>query len=304
MNWTKLGLVYTPTGTLSWARTHAWLPAPARLDGNRFRIFIGTRDSEGRTHTGYVDWDANDPATILGCSGAPVISPGPAGHFDESGALPSCLVEDEGRLLMYYTGRSEGRRRPIFYSSIGLAISYDGGHTFSRGSAAPIMERSQHDPTLVASPCVLREPGRWRMWYVSGLGWEEREDGPHSRYHVKYAESDDGVNWSRDGQVSLELKRGESNIARPCVMRDGGVYRAWYPYDAGQGYRIGYAESEDGVRFTRLDHLGGLDVSPAGWDSKATCYPWVVRVDARLYMLYNGNDFGREGFGIAVAKAS
>lgn len=69
-------------------------------------------------------------------------------------------------------------------------------------------------------------------------------------------------------------------------------------------YRIGYAESDDGKRWTRIDEAVGFDVSPEGFDSEMICYPHVVQHENRLYMFYNGNGFGREGIGLAVAEDS
>src|SRR5690242_21129106 len=40
----------------------------------------------------------------------------------------------------------------------------------------------------------------------------------------------------------------------------------WYSYK-GADYRIGYAESKDGLRWKRLDEKAGIDVSPGGFDS-------------------------------------
>ena len=54
---------------------------------------------------------------------------------------------------------------------IGCAISDDGGETFRKVSPAPVLGRSAVDPFLTASPSVLYDEGRWRMWYVSTTGW-------------------------------------------------------------------------------------------------------------------------------------
>ena len=32
------------------------------------------------------------------------------------------------------------------------------------------------------------------------------------------------------------------------------------------------------------------------------CYPHVFSCDNQVYMLYNGNAFGRQGFGVAVME--
>jgi hypothetical protein len=161
------------------------------------------------------------------------------------------------------------------------------------------MGRAEVDPWMVSSPCVLHDAGRWRMWYLSGLDWREERGVLHSRYHIKYAESQDGVLWRRDGLVALELGPGETNIARACVRRRRDGYEAWYSLNSGSGYRIGYAESADGLVWQRLDERAGIGLSASGWDSTALAYPWVFEHAGRRLMLYNGNGFGRDGFGLA-----
>ncbi len=44
----------------------------------------------------------------------------------------------------------------------------------------------------------------------------------------------------------------------------------------------------------------GLDVSSSGWDSEMVEYPFVFDHSGSRYMLYNGNSYGKTGFGIAV----
>jgi hypothetical protein len=234
-------------------------------------------------------------------SADPLLAPGPLGGFDDHGVYPASIVEHDGRLLLYYIGWNPGARPPLFYATIGLATSDDGGETFVKHGAAPLIGRSEVDPLLVTSPCVVHDEGRWRMWYVSGLRWEQRDDALYSYYHVRYAESADGIDWHRDGRVALDLRGPERNIARPCVVRDGGGWRVWYSVSGDAGYDIGYAESEDGLIWDRRDDLAGIERSPSGWDSEALAYPWVVPDGERLVMFYNGNGYGRDGFGVATA---
>jgi hypothetical protein len=75
----------------------------------------------------------------------------------------------------------------------------------------------------------------------------------------------------------------------------------WYSF-RGQAYRIGYAESEDGRQWKRLDSHVGIDVSTTGWDSEMIEYPFVFDHKGQRYMLYNGNGFGKTGFGLAVLE--
>ena len=68
------------------------------------------------------------------------------------------------------------------------------------------------------------------------------------------------------------------------------------------GYRMGYAESQNGLNWERMDEKVGIDVSATGWDSEMIQYPYVFNHKNKKYMLYNGNDYGKEGAGLAVLE--
>lgn len=300
--WTKLGLLIRPDGR-GWMRSHAANPFVLPLSDTRFRVYFSARDERQRSHTGWAEIDTSTriPA-VVAVSRSPVLAPGPLGYFDDHGVYACSIVPQEGAHHLYYVGWNPGKHDPMFYASIGLAVSRDGGLSFEKTSRAPILSRTDDDPWMVSACCVLYDAGRFRMWYISGIGWEEWPDGRlTSRYHVKYAESDDGVSWRRDGRVAFALDGNETNIARPCVMLDRGKYRAWFPVEAGEGYRISYAESDDGVVWTRCAETAPVAPSGSGWDADAVTYPWVFRTAGRLLMLYNGSAFGRDGIGVAEA---
>jgi ribosomal protein L24E len=88
-------------------------------------------------------------------------------------------------------------------------------------------------------------------------------------------------------------------MSKPCVLKDGEVYKMWF-CSRGERYRIRYAESPDGLVWTRIGAQDKIDVSSEGWDSDMIEYPCVFDHGARRYLLYSGNGYGREGFGIAV----
>ena len=54
--------------------------------------------------------------------------------------------------------------------------------------------------------------------------------------------------------------------------------------------------------WTRKDGEAGIEVSLEGWDSEMISYPFVFNNGEDLIMLYNGNGFGKTGFGYAVWK--
>ncbi len=81
-----------------------------------------------------------------------------------------------------------------------------------------------------------------------------------------------GIEWERKGIVCIDFKSDdEYAISRPCVLKEDGIYKMWYSY-RGEIYRIGYAESNDGLQWERKDEEAGLVVSESGWDSERSCY--------------------------------
>jgi hypothetical protein len=139
------------------------------------------------------------------------------------------------------------------------------------------------------------------MWYGSNLGWGAAQTD--MLHVIKRAESRDGIAWARDGAVALGFRgQGEFALSRPCVLKEAGRYRMWYSFRVDR-YRIGYAESCDGRCWTRMDERAGIDVSPSGWDSESIEYPHVFDHAGMRYMLYNGNGYGKTGFGLAVLES-
>lgn len=229
---------------------------------------------------------------------SPILSPGRPGLFDDSGCSLGCVVRlADGRHYIYYAGWNLGVTVP-WMNYIGLAV-YDMEHgECIKFSDIPVLDRSHTDYLSMSYPCVRREGGKFRMWYGSNVRWGAREKDMN--HVIKYAESVDGIHWDRDGTVCIQGD-GEEEYAfsRPSVLYEGGIYKMWYSY-RGKRYRIGYAQSLDGIVWERMDREAGMDVSDTGWDSEMTGYPAVFRYGEDVFMLYCGNGYGSTGFGIAL----
>jgi len=299
MEWIKKGLIVQATGKLGWMVTHATVPFAENIGEDLCRIYFSGRDRLNRSLIGYAEVNLNEPQNILYITEKPVLGLGALGCFDDNGVTPSWVVDHEGSKYLYYIGWNRGSTVRMSLIA-GLAISHDGGKTFTRYSKGPLLERTDMEPlSILTAPCVLIEGDLWRMWYVSGVEWVHK-DLP--RYNIKYAESEDGIHWERKGVVCLDFKsKNENALARPCVIKEDGIYKMWYSYK-GESYRIGYAESEDGVTWARKDEEAGIDVSESGWDSQMIEYAFVFKHKDKKYMLYNGNDYGKEGIGLAIMK--
>jgi hypothetical protein len=282
---------------IPWATSHAALPVADLLDDGRLRIYFSTRDEASRSKIASVDLDLSSPDDAQ-FRLDPVVDLGELGTFDDSGVTTACLVKAGDRRYLYYSGWTTGVTVP-FYFYVGCVVSDDEGRSWSRVSQAPLLDRDPVDPYLTASPAVLIENGTWRMWYVSGTGWTVKNGRPQHHYHLKYAESDDGINWRRTGRVCIDYRdKAEYAIARPSVIKDGDCYRMWF-CARGASYRIFYAESHDGLDWERYDEPV-VEASSSGWDSEMQAYPLVFDYAGRRHMLYNGNGYGATGIGLAA----
>ena len=122
-------------------------------------------------------------------------------------------------------------------------------------------------------------------------------------YDLKYQESPNGITWQDEGVPSLAATNSdEYGFGRPWIVpRDANTYQLFYSIRKRslRAYRLGYAESKDGLHWIRKDDEMGLDVSPGSFDSDAIMYSAVITVGEKTYCFYNGNDFGRDGFAVA-----
>lgn len=302
MRWKKLGWIFNARGDVPWMTSHAMIPTADHLAGDEYRIYFSPRDHENRSNIGWLDIDLKDPTRVLRVSTEPILTYGELGGFDDSGALASWIVNHDRKKYLFYIGYNIGVT-VIFRNYIGLALSHDDGRSFQKQFRAGIIDRSHIDPLLAVTPCVLKEGDVWRMWYTTGVRWEPAAEGkPKHFYHIKYAESNDGVRWNCGGHVCIDFKSAEEYaIARPSVVRVGATYHMWFCC-RGEKYRLGYARSADGLHWDRDDSQSGITVSDTGWDSEMIAYPFVFQHRDQTYLLYNGNGYGQTGFGIAVLE--
>tara|TARA_E500000331_G_C17233023_1_gene703518 strand:- start:968 stop:1906 length:939 start_codon:yes stop_codon:yes gene_type:complete len=307
MNWIKQGLIFKPKGNFYWNRSYASVPTPIFKRSGDLRVYYSSRDINNRSYVSFIDLDINNPKKILYEHQLPVLSPGKPGMFDDCGVMPSHAIVVDDEIWMYYLGWNVRNTIP-YHNSIGLAISSDGGITFKKFSEGPLFDRNYNEPYYSGMPYVIKEKNLWKMWYLSNTKWIQFKNKKEPYYHIKYAESSNGIDWIRNAKVAIDFKNEkECGIVRACVNKIESTYIMWYSYrnidsyreNKDNSYRIGYAESTNGNDWERKDSEAGIDRSNSGWDSQMIEYPFVLTIKDKKYMFYNGNKFGESGFGYA-----
>lgn len=314
MNWLKHGKIFDPTAHTLPNGCVQFAQSPQALVFDDFvRIYFSTRavDTKGKflSHIAFVDMHKN-LHDIIRVSGQTVIPLGGLGCFDEHGIFPMNVVR-HGDLVYGYTCGWNRRVSVSVDTAVGLAISRDNGLTFERIGDGPVLAASLHEPCLVGDGFVKVVDGVFHMWYIFGTGWKKyaHDVAPDRTYKIGHATSHDGVNWVKEEarQIISDLLGPDESQALPTVVKMDGRYHMFFCYREsfdfrkaqGRGYRIGHAWSDDLSNWTREDSTLKLEGTPGAWDSDMQCYPHVFECGGKVYLLYNGNEFGRYGFGLA-----
>lgn len=294
--WQKLGQIFSFDRINDDLQSHAANPLPIHLHENTFRVFFSSRDKENRSSVGYVDIDLSTLKVTSICDRT-IIRYGSEDSF-------------------YAHGISIGNHYQVGPTTYVLFMAWQ-NHTGQhwRGDVGriqlvnkeemiispnhPYMTSDEIDPLSLSYPWVMKDGNIYRMYYGSTLDWTS-ENG-EMIHVIQYAESLDGEKWNKKGlAVPYEIGVAQA-FSHPTVHKDEKGYHMWYSYRSGDGtpYRIGYAHSADGENWTRDHTKYTLDISLEGWDNHMVCYPYVFQHNNSLYMLYNGNNYGKSGFGLA-----
>lgn len=302
--WRPLGRVVAPVSDGSWWYSHASYPTPLVRDDGRLSIFFSVRDASNRSCLASVDLALDGAGfSVLSAVRGPLFTPGARGAFDGDGVAVTSLVADGDRLLAYYLGWMVGASVP-FSNFIGLAVGDAEGTRFERTSVIPVIGRTTVTPLTLGYPWVLRQGERWRMWFGSHLCWGAQ--GLDMVHVIQQATSPDGRVWLPQEGTVIPLAGkddpAEFAVSRPAVLREAdGTFSMWYARRR-PGYELGFAVSADGEQWRRRDDSVRFVGVAGDWEDAERTYPAVFDYRGRRYMLYNGNSYGRTGFGIALLE--
>lgn len=250
-------------------------------------VRIGYAESENG-----IDW-IKVPGT---CTGGSVLDVGESGNFDERGVVSATVIKVNNEYKMYYTGYNYS---DLEGSGIGYAVSTDGinwekipGNEVN-GSIINIGAPGDFDCSGIRGPDVIKDGTTYRMWY-----WGF--DGTMNR--IGYAVSENGIDWQKvPGQCTggSVLDSGESGsfdsngMRSPSVIKYGTIYKMWYQGSDGLIGLIGYAESLDGINWTKIPgyETGGsvLERGASGkFDDSKVWAPSVLIDGTKYRMWYTG----------------
>lgn len=316
MRFRKLGKIFDPTISSEYHSFIEFAQSPQTLVFETYiRIFFSTRtkDEKGEflSQIAYIDMDLQ-LNKIISYSNQEIVQLGSLGSYDEHGIFPFHPYKVDGKIYAFLSGWNRRVSVPVD-TGIGLAESIDGGKTFKRLGKGPILAQSLNEPFLVGDGFVIKHEKLYYIFYIFGQRWLSKTDEePVARvYKIGYATSPDLINWNKNEGIPVidDVLNTDECQALPTVVEHNGKFHMIFCFreasdfriNPKRGYRLGYAYSSNLIDWTRADNLLEMNLSynSEEWDGEMMCYPHLFKVNDEVYLLYNGNKFGKFGFGIA-----
>lgn len=261
---------------------------PSVLLNGTFTMWYQGRNQTGRRHE-RIGRATSPDGTTWTKTGVVFSQSGVNGTFDRDGVMQPCVVFDGATTYrMWYTGRWGNRP-----GKIGLATSSN-GTTWTRANGSnPVLvgTAGKFDSNGVSNPHVIFEGGVFKMWYTGS--------DATGVLRVGYAQSADGIAWVKQNSGNAVLTTSASGfdaagVSACAVLHDAGTYRMWFAglnSVSGGRLRIGYADSSDGIAWTKFVSNPVLTQGVAGrFDASQVTSPFVI-LDAGLFkMWYTGQD--------------
>jgi len=298
MKWKKLGKIFEFKSINNSLLTHASNPLAVYLKDDIFRVFFSARNKDNKSSVGFVDLDILTKE-IKYTSNKTTFKYGREDSFYSHGVSIGNLYQMQNENYILFMGWQINSNEH-WRGDIGRLL-LEGGAKLSLRPDNVFIGCDVEDKISLSYPWVMFDEGIYKMWYGSTIDWSS--SNTEMVHVIKYATSKNGETWDKHGlAIPFEIGVAQA-FSKPTVVRDESGYHMWFSYRSGDGtkYRIGYAYSKDGLKWNREEN-SGIDVSKEGWDSEMICYPFVFEHKGNKYMLYNGNEYGKTGFGLAVLE--
>lgn len=305
LNFNKKGLICSyQTLDIPWYKKNTMVPITYLIDDKTLRIFLGMCDSDNVGRIGYIDVNPDNPSEILDYSRSPCLDIGKDGCFDDNGVLPSSILQEDGKLYMFYSAYQKQNKIPYTIFS-GCAVSYDSGKNFSRISDIPFLDRRNNERFVRAAPCIVKKDNVFQVWYSSADIFINRGEKIVPNQRISFLEIENLFNANHSSEINIAKiefnAKDEIGTTMPKIFEENGIYKMIYSIRSiSKGYRMGYAESYDnGKNWQRMDDKIKIDVSIDGWDSEMICFGHMQSYKNKTYLFYCGNHYGMGGMGYA-----
>jgi hypothetical protein len=339
-NWTKRGVIAAPGFAGEQSSAFVSAPSVVRLPNGRLRMYVWVADGyppwlNGRHTIVAAEADPADPLQWEVIGEGPMLGPEPGSAIRDRGVgFPYVLPRADAPWLMYFgTWGGDWLVTQQLANRTGLALSHDEGLTWEvvEEDLLPSGSPGSFDAGAIPSAVVVRNAADdYLLWYTAAEKYVRFGPVNQGLLHIGGARSKDGIRWQGLEEPVLRARVDavdpyEACLARPAVIELDGVYHMWLGvYDMAEGarpsaeqagldesrealirersgsYRLEYARSTDGIRWTRFADQPVIPLTPGGFDATSQTYASVVDMGNELWLFYTGDGLGATGVGLAT----
>jgi predicted GH43/DUF377 family glycosyl hydrolase len=260
-------------------------------NSSKFMMWYTGEDVKGYDQIGLamsidgVNWSKYD--------GNPVLKLGPSGSWDSGSVIGCSVIFDNGIFKMWYGGQTYQYRSAVNSWQIGYATSPDGIH-WTKYAGNPVLTNGtidSWDGARIINPVVLHEKTGYIMYYA-GVAWKNGNIDTNS-VNVGLALSDDGIQWTKHGELSLPVSGWYARMPRGfgSVVNINGTYVATFsgaPALPSREAKVGLATSSDGMSWSEVSGNPVLAPSSSGWDSGYIYGSAFVPLNGKYFLYYIG----------------
>lgn len=272
--------------------THAAYPVGLHLGSNQWMVYFTMRNQQNQSKIVALnfEWTGNKliptgtrPNTILESST----------DFDKDGISMGNILPMGSEYFIYTLNWNLQSDVP-WRNTIGMASASSPAGPFVKQNT-PTIPLSDINPHSMSYPWVIKIDDKYHCYFGSnGIWGPEKNDMNHV---IKQAISHDGKTWVQQKETLIGITKERTAVSRPTVIPYGDKYLMLFSAKNTQNkYDMHAAISADGNIWTDIELL--IEGQTESWESEERTYPALFTFDNEIYVLYNGNEYGKTGFGL------
>jgi hypothetical protein len=298
MQWKRIKKIFSLDSTSPLMHSHSSNPVPFFLDDHTVRVFFSARDIHHRSSVCYFDLDMQN-LEIQYVTTKPIASFNTSMFYSHGISIGGIYLKLGGRRFLTFMGWHIPKNEHWMGYLGEMELSSD-NQSVTIHSKPWIAPDDLFDPLSVSYADIVYENEIYYAFYGSTQTWDWGNSEMLHTIHL--AISKDGDHWEKKGIVIPYLKDKIQAFSRPTLLKIKNIWHMWFSYRGGNGdkYKIGHAISLDLTTWQLdLDHASLFAEINNPWECEMVEYPYVFKYNEEIYMMYNGNDYGKTGIGLA-----
>jgi hypothetical protein len=303
--WTKQTFIIGRDFVLpKWACSHTLVPTPIIVDDNTVRIFSSFVDSDFVGRIAWIDMDYNgETFEVKEVSQLPYLEVGDKNSFSEFGTGLGCFWPRESPEYLAYIGfsRPPGFKFKAFSGLKKVGVAAVEGYT---ANIDTWLGGDKLGKSIVGIHDLIEINGFIYGFVSFGDDFEIINQKPYPKYQVGLMGGFQLKELELISKRILPIPKNVYRMGRPRaeMTRRGIELLVTAGTTDGRYFPLAYYSNDLKVwTEERLESFRQTCVP--GFDDKQQCYLSRFSIQGKEFIVYNGNDMGRFGFGIATATS-